>query len=74
MQDENGDEIDYVDEGSTLDKIHSTVEAMLVKFLESHCRGMPQRDELLRRVRALTLPANPLDEIVHLLGGPGEVA
>ncbi len=31
------------------------------------------RDSLLQRIAALDLPANFLDELVHQLGGPGEL-
>lgn len=48
---------------------------VLSKFLTTWVRAdCPDRAELLARANALKLPKNPLDTIVHELGGPKHVA
>jgi hypothetical protein len=63
------------DEGN-LDDINSTAASNFTRCLEL-CHGfLPAAtlEQLRKRCEALALPANPLDEIIHKLGGPDRVA
>ncbi len=54
----------------------SGAEGILRAFLTNHCLHLPHtlQDSLLQELSSLKLPRNPLDEIIHRLGGPRKVA
>ena len=54
----------------------SSAECTVRHFLEEQCDALPDadREALLEELARLGLPTNPLDEIIHRLGGPARVA
>ena len=54
----------------------SSAESTARRFLSEQCDALPDADRevLLEELGRLGLPANPLDEIIHRLGGPARVA
>ncbi len=54
----------------------SSADGILRAFLTNHCSGLSEdiRGSLLEELSSLKLPSNPLDEIIHRLGGPRKVA
>ena len=54
----------------------SGADGILRAFLTNHCLHLPHalRDNLFQELSSLKLPSNPLDEIIHRLGGPTNVA
>ena len=58
------------------DEPSSSAESIIRLFITRHCRSMPESiiDSLLEDLSKIKLPNNPLDEIMHRLGGPSRVA
>jgi hypothetical protein len=59
-----------------LEEINSTAASNFTRLVDA-CKGFldePLRKSFLKRCADLKLPANPLDEIIHRLGGPNKVA
>jgi hypothetical protein len=54
----------------------SGADGILRAFLTTHCLLLPHavQTSLLQELSSLKLPSNPLDEIIHRLGGPRKVA
>ena len=62
--------------GPSLDDMNSTAASNFTKLVET-CTGFLTAAQIrvfLKRCEDLRLPANPLDDIIHKLGGPNKVA
>ena len=65
---------DNVDE--KVDKLFSNAAEAIISLVQNHSHSIEdgEKEELLKGIRALSLPPNPLDDLIDQLGGPARVA
>ena len=58
------------------DELFSNAANAILKLVEDHCNSSQpgEKKALLKEIRELRLPPNPLDDLIDQLGGPGKVA
>jgi hypothetical protein len=62
--------------GEKVDELFSNAANAIISLVENYCHNIDDQEKegLLKEIRALSLPPNPLDDLIDKLGGPGKVA
>ena len=65
---------DNVDE--KVDELFSNAAEAIISLVQNHSHSIEdgEKEELLKGIRGLSLPPNPLDDLIDQLGGPARVA
>ena len=59
-----------------VDELFSNAANCIITLVEGYCHNIDDevKEQLLKEIRALSLPSNPLDDLIDSLGGPEKVA